>query len=228
MSVDEILTPNFRIVVFKTAQFGEKCYLAQDLGTRRMIMVDPGDAYEPIEKTIIEMGGALDYILLTHGHIDHLFSADRFSERFSLPCLMHAGDAKLARRAELFSIRYSKRLARPPKRITFIEAPSVLRWGNVSIQVLPCPGHTPGGVSFWLDEFVFTGDTLFFEKLGSTNYPESSLEALKESAFEMLRSVPEKNLILPGHGRSWQIGQARNWWILHAKNLPQFSIVGSA
>jgi hydroxyacylglutathione hydrolase len=226
--VKEIETPEFRIFSVTTAQFKEKSYIVQDRESKHLIVIDPGDALEILCEKIKELGQTLDYILLTHGHFDHLFSADQLGEKFNVNCLMHGGDLKLAHRAGLYSIRFSKTVARTPQKIKVMTAPSEVHWQNKSILILPSPGHTQGGVAILLNGVLFTGDTLFFEKMGPTNYLESNIEDLKKSVTDLLEACPPETIILPGHGRPWVVSAAQTWWKENSANPPQFTIIETA
>lgn len=95
------------------------------------------------------------------------------------------------------------------------------------MRTLKTPGHTSGGRSYvFNDKAIFTGDTLFHSYLGPTNYPESSLAQINASVNLIFNVLPESCLIFPGHGKSWRIREAREWWAATTDDHPQYYIFG--
>jgi glyoxylase-like metal-dependent hydrolase (beta-lactamase superfamily II) len=96
------------------------------------------------------------------------------------------------------------------------------------VDVLSTPGHTAGSVALSIGgAFVFTGDTLFRERIGPTTYPESDPAAISASVASLLEVLPARCVIFPGHGRPWTIGAAQRWWSDLRGPAPALTIHGS-
>jgi glyoxylase-like metal-dependent hydrolase (beta-lactamase superfamily II) len=85
----------------------------------------------------------------------------------------------------------------------------ILPVGNLELKVLHTPGHTPGGCCFFVDGIVISGDTLFADSIGRTDFPGGSLETLLKSIHEKLMSLPDETVVYPGHGPATAIGRER-------------------
>jgi glyoxylase-like metal-dependent hydrolase (beta-lactamase superfamily II) len=97
----------------------------------------------------------------------------------------------------------------------------------VPIVAHETPGHTFGGVSFSVGgRCVFSGDTLFWEAVGPSHYPESEPARMASSVEQILSCCPPSALIFPGHGKPWTVADARDWWAAHRDNPPKLSLFG--
>ena len=186
-----------KIKIYMVGSIGTNCYLVWDDESKDAMLVDPG-GYEPlIERAIDENTLRLKYILLTHGHYDHVDGVCDFQE--SEP------DAILA--ACEGDGLYLKELA--PGLI--LKDGDILELGGLSFRVIATPGHTEGGLSLYIPETdpeltdesfsgtVFSGDTLFKASIGRTDLPGGDYEELKSSIREKLFELPDDTLVLPGH-----------------------------
>ncbi len=186
-------------------------YLVESKVMSRSLIIDPGEG----EKELINVIKSTDYqpdaVLLTHGHFDHLVSAEALCREFSIKCLIHSHDRKLLRLAPFYGISFGGMKITPPQEVLSFDSPEspIEGWG---IKIIPTPGHTPGGCCFLVDKFLFSGDTLIREAVGRTDNPGSNFNDLKLSVSRLLDESPENCTILPGHGRPWHITEAINWW----------------
>ena len=88
---------------------------------------------------------------------------------------------------------------------------TILHVGAINLEVLETPGHTPGGVCYYMDGLVFVGDTLFRDSVGRTDFPNGSYETLMESIKTQLYKLPDNTMVYPGHGPETNIGYEKQY-----------------
>ena len=161
---------------------------------RGTAIVDPGG---PEAVRLIE--DSLDYILLTHGHIDHIAGTAAVKERFpQARILIGSEDLPLYRRFDL-----QARLFMLPAPEELPEPDDLLRGGEdiLGLRVIHAPGHSPGSMVFYHPEgILISGDVLFREGVGRTDLWEGSWDTLLESIENIMNSLPPETRVLPGHG----------------------------
>lgn len=186
----------------------ENCYILWDDTSHEGAVVDCGvwtkgeqTAFSAfVQKNEIR----LKYALQTHMHFDHCLGLGFIYETYNLKPLCHAQDidtyhgaAEMVR--QWFNVDISSML---PEASPILDLHTRLTLGDVDIQVLHTPGHTPGGVSFFLPQprIVFSGDTLFRMGIGRTDLPGGNYEQELQSISSKLFILPEDTRVLPGHG----------------------------
>ena len=178
------------------------CYILNDGGV--LALIDCGIFTRAVREAIAEQGGDLRYILLTHGHFDHIQGVAKAKEAYPAAqvCIGEADAPYLT--GEMDSL---------PGRPSFHKSPiapdlllkdgDVLPLGDSTLRVNETPGHTPGGVCFYAEKerLLFTGDTLFFEEVGRADLPGGDWAVLQESV-RRLYELPGACAVLPGHYRA--------------------------
>ena len=178
------------IKTMQVGPLGTNCYLLEDEHTRAAAVIDPGGDGARIEAQLRADGAELKLILLTHAHFDHTGGvAELHAAHPEVPVFLHPADA-----ARLGSDVF------PP-----IGAPTVpygdgdvVKLGDLDIQVLHTPGHTPGGVCLLVGDALFTGDTLFQGSMGRIDFEGGSYEDIMAS-LARLAHLPGDFRVLPGH-----------------------------
>ncbi len=201
-----------------TGPLEENAYLISRADLDNLLLVDPGDDYQALSAAIQASGKHLSDILLTHGHFDHMLSACRLQKETGCKVHIHPLDAPFLSDASL-------NLADPQLMRGQFEPMqadalfSVLEEKDVEIsgyalRLLYCPGHTPGGVSFYFPEsdVVFTGDTLFSNGFGRTDFPGGSITQLRRSLKRLLK-LPKQTIVYCGHGPSSTVGAISEGWL---------------
>ena len=158
------------------------CYILGCEKTGKGAVIDPGEDADRIFNKVQDLGLSLEYILNTHFHLDHTGANLQLQALSGAKLAMHADDIPL----------YGKEVD-----ITLQEGDR-LPLGDLEIRVIHTPGHTPGGVSFYLQGNLFTGDTLFVKDSGRTDLPYSHRETLGAS-IRKLMELPAETLVFPGH-----------------------------
>lgn len=181
--------------------FTANCYLVTDMATNESLLVDPG-AYGDRQKDFIISQGVtnLKYILLTHGHFDHMIGAERFRQQFDTKVVVHHLDEdKLGSAEKSLYSRFDRdhSFASATADIT-VKDGDTLPFGSETIEIIHTPGHTKGGVCYKIRDVLFTGDTLFKLTIGRTDFPDSDEIEMLESLIR-LDKLDGDYKIYPGH-----------------------------
>jgi len=186
-------------------QLSTNCYLVWDEESLEAIIIDPGDDGDYIIRRIGDFNLSPCFILATHGHFDHILGVTELKLALNIPFLIHKNDLFLLKRAEktakFFTGGEEEPILPPDK---FIEKGDKIIFGKESLRVIETPGHTPGSVSFYSPGFLFSGDLIFAEGEGRTDFAYSSKEELQKSIKKILK-LPANTLIYPGHGKEFKI-----------------------
>lgn len=203
----------FTVTTLSTSQrWRENCYIVRHEGSGQQVIVDPGGSADEIASLVLQLGGQLQHILLTHAHHDHVGAVTALRRCFNVPCHLHEHDSRLLRHAPVYALRFAGERIEPAEGVSMFNAGPGLRLGDAAIGVLHTPGHTAGSVCYSFPTFAFTGDTLLYQRVGRTDLPGGDAEILASSVGYLLDSLPEDSVLFPGHGRPWMVGEARAWW----------------
>ncbi len=182
--------------------YAANCYLVYDEESKEGIVIDPGGDVDDIIAKIEEFGVEVKYIVLTHGHGDHIAGVEELKAYTKAPVAVHKDDEPLVRDG-------SKNLSSRMATGTVEFAPDILlnegdkiSFGNLEAHVIHTPGHTPGGISLKVENALFSGDTLFAGSIGRTDFEYSSFKDIMDSIREKLLVLPEETRVYPGHGPS--------------------------
>jgi glyoxylase-like metal-dependent hydrolase (beta-lactamase superfamily II) len=212
------------ITGFPAGMLACNCYvLAQRPGTDAVI-VDPGQrAMGPLRRILDRHRLTPAAVLLTHGHIDHIWSAQKVSDTYGCPTYIHPEDRfMLTDPIKDFGPRLAQiafgALFREPKQVVELDRDGdKIELGGVTVTVDHTPGHTRGSVVFRVEpgvddgpnSVVFTGDTLFRNSVGRTDLPTGSGRDLLGSIVNKLLVLDDDTVVLPGHGDKTTIGLER-------------------
>lgn len=181
--------------------FTANCYLVTDMATGESLLVDPG-AYGERQKDYIKSLGiqSFKYILLTHGHFDHILGAESFRGEFGGKVVIHSFDEDKLSSAEKSLYSHFDR-ENPFVCVTAditVKDGDTLPFGNETIEIMHTPGHTKGGVCYKIRDILFSGDTLFKGTIGRTDFPDSDEDEMLESLIK-LDKLDMDYKIYPGH-----------------------------
>lgn len=201
-----------KIKNFVIGMIGTNCYVVSNEETRECVLIDPAVYAPEITAYIRKEGLALQAILLTHGHFDHIMGIDGFLEEFQAPVYAYREEEVLLKDASMnasldFGRQYTYSGA------SYVEDGQMLELAGMSFQVIHTPGHTIGGCCYYLEheKVLFSGDTLFRESLGRTDFPTGSSSQLLHSVREKLLVLPEETVVYPGHMESTTIGDEKKY-----------------
>lgn len=188
------------------------CYIVYNEETKKGFVVDPGGDAKRIGKKLEDAGISLEAILLTHGHFDHILAVDELREQFGVKVYLHEKDAELMGNAQRnVSAMFGKPFTAKADVLLRNEEPITI--AGIKIDVLETPGHTPGGVCYYLKEdgVAFSGDTIFQGSVGRTDFPDGSSSQLVNSIKEKLLVLPEDTQLFPGHGDSTLVSYEKQY-----------------
>ena len=159
------------------------CYIVACQDSKKCAIIDPGADKKSIMEYIVKNNLTLVYILATHFHYDHTALAESIKQEIGARLAMHEDDVPY----------YGKEVD------IILHDGDIIEIGNtVKLKVIHTPGHTPGGVCFYGDGKIFTGDTLFVGDSGRTDLPYGNRQMLGASIRKLMK-LPEDTIILPGH-----------------------------
>ncbi|AHF07462.1 MBL fold metallo-hydrolase [Desulfitobacterium metallireducens] len=191
---------------------GANCYIMSCPETKKAVVIDPGAEGDKIYHWVLEKGYHVEFILLTHGHFDHIGAVEELRNALKAKVGIHAGDADMLTegRKNLSSISGSLNSSIQTKPADFLlEDGQTILIGNMTVRVIATPGHTLGGVCFLTSEGLISGDTLFQGSIGRTDFPGGSLEQLLDGIKQKLLVLPEETQVFPGHGEATTIGREK-------------------
>lgn len=201
---------NYQIV--PVTPFEQNCSLLWCDETRRAAVVDPGGDVARILAAVERQGVTLERILVTHGHIDHAGAVAELAERLALPIEgPHREDQfwieGMPQQSRMFG--FPEVRAFTPDR--WLQQGDRVQVGKVELDVLHCPGHTPGHVVFFdrVGRLAFVGDVLFNGSIGRTDFPKGDYDALIASIKEKLWPLGDDVTFVSGHGPTSTFGAER-------------------
>lgn len=198
------------------------CFVVGDRDRGEAVVIDPGqDGLEPVRSQLDAHGLQCVAVLLTHGHLDHLWSAPVIAERFDVPILLHPDDHWLWRNpaagfgplpVDALRTQFGLAWDVTVDALTDIADGQRLPIAGLDLQVRHTPGHTPGSCVFLLDSdqpVLFSGDLLFAGSVGRTDFPRGSWEEQNESLRRVVVPLPNTTTVQPGHGPATTVGAER-------------------
>jgi len=181
------------IETFTVGRLSTNCYVVSSEQTKETIIIDPGldfsseakQIFDYIEKEQLKV----KLIVNTHGHSDHINGDAIFQKHYHVPICIHKYDTASIERFE-----NGESLPN-----VLLEDGGSIEFGGESLKVIHTPGHTPGSMCLLGEQLVFTGDTLFADGIGRTDFPGGSVGDMKQS-LQKLKGLPDYLVVYPGHG----------------------------
>lgn len=171
-------------------------------------VIDPGGDGARILEKAAELGGKVKLVVNTHGHIDHMAANREVVDATGAQLFVHRLDAEMLIQPEgNLSVMMGMKVQSPVPTRLLADGDEVVV-GSEHLKVLHTPGHTPGSICLVAGEYAFTGDTLFLDSIGRTDFPGGSERKMQASLARLQALLARDTLLYPGHGPIGTFGRA--------------------
>ena len=197
---------------FIVGMVGTNCYVVSNEETSECFLVDPGAYSDKVIAYIREHELKPQAILLTHGHFDHIMGLDGVLREFPIPVYAQEEEEILLKDAS-YNASVSYGPAYTFSGASYIKDGQILELAGMTIRAIHTPGHTIGGCCYYIESehVLFSGDTLFHDSVGRTDFPTGSQSQLVRSIRENLLGLPEETVVCPGHMSETTIGHQKKY-----------------
>ena len=198
-----------RLQQFVLGELEVNSYLLWDEETLEAACFDPGGPPQEILAELTQKRLKLKYILLTHGHYDHIGGVNELKANTGALVVIHAADADMLANPDLnLSAIFGRQIVVKPDQL--LADGDVLCLGSQMLKINHTPGHTPGGISVTSSGLLFSGDTLFAGSIGRTDLPGGDQTILNRSLRRLVQ-LPDETRVFPGHGPETTIGREKQF-----------------
>ncbi|MCD8300842.1 MAG: MBL fold metallo-hydrolase [Clostridiales bacterium] len=203
---------DLQIYEYNVGDIGTNCYFLVNTDTKEAIVVDPGGSVPMLEKNIRNLGITPVAIFLTHAHYDHAHGVKELKGRYPVPVYVSKAERELMCDAGM-NVSSMFGCAETYEADVFLSDGDHLDTAGFSIEVIHTPGHTPGGCCYYFPEnkVLISGDTLFAESVGRTDFPGGSMSQLVRGIREKLMVLPRDTGVYPGHMGHTTIGHEADY-----------------
>jgi glyoxylase-like metal-dependent hydrolase (beta-lactamase superfamily II) len=187
-----------KVVRIVVGDIATNCYLLQS--GEEIAVIDPGFEGTKILSQAKNLIGTIKYIINTHGHVDHIGENRIIKEVTNAKIYVHKDDAELLiHPSKNLSLMAGVFIKSPPADVILSDN-DIIKVGQTELKVIHTPGHTKGSICLVTDKFAFTGDTLFFDSIGRTDFTDSDEKKMFESIQKLSQILTDDMVIYPGHG----------------------------
>jgi len=189
--------------------YGANCYIISCKNTKMAAIIDPGGNAEDLIDYIDRLGLTLKYIVLTHGHADHIGAVPRLiALRSDIHIYIHEMDSTMLSDSKK---NFSEIMGGPLVQVSgeSLKDGDMLILGDLHLEIIHTPGHTPGSICIKVKDCLLTGDTLFDNSIGRTDLEGGSYDQILDSIKRKILVLDDKMKVMPGHGSASTIGKER-------------------
>lgn len=204
------MTGQVKVKRFVVGPVCTNCYFLMNEATKELVIVDPGEQADMLSRQIEAEGAKPVAILLTHGHFDHATAAGALQEKYDIDIYAHEAERETLENPALNLSGMAGGHCSYHADV-YVQDGAVIELAGFAIQVLHTPGHTVGGCCYYIPDqkILFSGDTLFQESVGRTDFPRGSASDLIRSVREKLMVLPDDVEVFTGHEETTLIGYER-------------------
>lgn len=184
-------------------------YLVIDNDSNEAVLIDCSERKHEIENEVKNNNINVKYILLTHGHFDHVLGVNDLQKELNASAYLNREDINQTECTSSIMETFGQRGTVNPKIEHFLKDGDTFFIGNTEIKVLSTPGHTEGSVCYLIDDKLFSGDTIFKDCIGRTDLMGGNFEKIRNSVLNILFKLDDKTVVYPGHGSSTTIGSEK-------------------
>ena len=198
-----------QVQIVPVTAFQQNCSIVWDSQSKEAILIDAGGEPEKLQAVVEELGLTVKALWLTHGHLDHAGAVGALKRIWQVPVIgPHQEDAFWLEQIQEVSARYGFPIPEPVVVDQWLEGGEVLSLGQEQFEVRFAPGHTPGHVMFYNQNYalLWTGDVLFKGSIGRTDFPRGNHQQLLDSIQRECFSLPDETQFISGHGPLSTIG----------------------
>ncbi len=199
-------------MIFDTLPTGPlevNCYIIGCEKTNKAAVIDPGGHAQEILEKLKNHNLTVVMIINTHGHFDHIGGNGDLLEVTGAELIIHRDDRPLLDRATEHAAVFGLRAEPSPEPTRQLDGGETLQLGELSLEIIHTPGHSPGGMCILVEDCLFVGDTLFAGSIGRTDLPGGNHQQLILNIKEKLLPLPEDTKVYPGHGPMTTIGEEK-------------------
>jgi len=201
-------------LIFETLPTGPlevNCYIIGCDKTKKAAVIDPGGHVPEILEILKNRELDVVMIINTHGHFDHIGGNGDLMKATGAELIIHCDDQPLMERASDHAAVFGLQTEISPQPTRVLKGGETLPLGELSLQIIHTPGHSPGGVCILVEDYLLVGDTLFAGSIGRTDLPGGNHQQLIANIKEKLLPLPEETKVCPGHGPMTTIGEEKHY-----------------
>lgn len=187
------------------------CYIIGDEKTKEAACIDPGGNVEEILGVLEEEKLSLKYIINTHGHFDHIGGNGLLKKTTGAKLAIHEKDAALLQHAASQSAAFGLSAVSSPPPDVLLKDGDTITAGGLAVEIVHTPGHTPGGICLFIEDLLFTGDTIFTGSVGRTDLPGGSYKELLSSIKNKILPLGDNIRLFPGHGPDTTVAREKEF-----------------
>jgi glyoxylase-like metal-dependent hydrolase (beta-lactamase superfamily II) len=175
------------------------------------VLIDCTSSIPELDSVLKEYNATLKYILLTHSHFDHIGGVVELQKKYNLKVGIHKAEKENLENTPQFLKKYNLSMMDIPKADFYFDEGDEIKFGNEVIKVISLSGHTVGGAGFVIENYIFSGDTIFLGSVGRTDLPTGNLDDLKKSIKTKIFTLPDDTIIYTGHGAQTSVGNEKKY-----------------
>lgn len=187
------------------------CFILGCERTRKAAVIDPGAESGKILLKLASLNLTVDCIINTHGHFDHVGANKKIKEATGAPLMIHAADEPMLSLLKQMAAQFGLSTENSPQADRRLQDGDTVQVGDITLQVIHTPGHTPGGISLFTPDVVFVGDTLFAGSIGRTDFPGGDYDTLIRAIQQRLFPLGDHVTVYCGHGPETTIGREKRF-----------------